>query len=72
MIIDTETLDTRELALKVLKRGGMDWIDTPAEELWEGVAAEERQQKTEWREEIIRNKTNELNGLLKTLEDIIE
>lgn len=71
MIIDTEKLDKRALALKLLKRSGMDWIDTPADELWEAVSQEDRQQKSAWREGLIADKIRELNTLITTLEDIL-
>lgn len=64
MLIDTDTIDHRAVAIALLKRGGMDWIDKPADEMWGEIDPEARADREQWREGIIIDKTAEVKSLL--------
>lgn len=66
MLIDTEQVDRRQVAVTLLKNGGMDFIDKPAEEVWADEAT--RADKAQWREGLIVEKTREVDRLLDALE----
>jgi hypothetical protein len=70
MLIDTDTLDTRAVATHVLKHGGMDWIDTPADELWGELEPEMRAEREEWREGIISEKQQQIIELIRTVTQV--
>jgi hypothetical protein len=66
MLIDTEQVDRRQVAMALLKNGGMDFIDKPAEEVWPDEST--RADKAQWREGLITQKVRELDTLFTALE----
>jgi len=70
MLIDTSTLDTRAVAMQLLKRGGMDWIDQPADEVWGQIDEATRADREQWREGIIAEKQTQVDDLLKTITEV--
>lgn len=70
MIINTDNIDLRDLAIRMLKRKGTDWIDKTPDELWPEKNEAERADMVEWRDTIVQEEMHRLEGLLALLSEL--